>query len=147
MGADLAAYFNQGKHLHIVIEAGHLLMAEYPETINGAIASPSSDQALQQALRDRHLLLTQKLPQSSSYYSFVGLKVPISFFATDTLLNGENPRTEVSSPSRLCGSLNYSSGEKGVIASETHKSRVTLPPLSMVGNSTHPCMPKARQTG
>lgn len=38
MGADLAAYFNQGKHLHIVIEAGHLLMAEYPETINGAIA-------------------------------------------------------------------------------------------------------------
>ncbi len=38
MGADLAAYFKQGKHLHIIIEAGHLLMAEYPETINQAIA-------------------------------------------------------------------------------------------------------------
>ena len=81
MGADLAAYFKQGKHLHIIIEAGHLLMAEYPETINGAIASPSSDQALQQALRDRYLPLTQKLPQPSSLYSFPGLKLPISFFA------------------------------------------------------------------
>ena len=38
MGADLAAYFKQGKHLHIIIEAEHLLMAEYPETINQAIA-------------------------------------------------------------------------------------------------------------
>ena len=38
MGANLAAYFKQGKHLHIIIEAGHLLMAEYPKTINGAIA-------------------------------------------------------------------------------------------------------------
>ena len=38
MGADLAAYFKQGKHLHIIIEAEHLLMAEYLETINQAIA-------------------------------------------------------------------------------------------------------------
>lgn len=37
MGADLAAYFPQGKHLHIK-QAGHLVMAEYPETINSAIA-------------------------------------------------------------------------------------------------------------
>jgi pimeloyl-ACP methyl ester carboxylesterase len=37
MGADLAAYFAHGKHLHI-FEAGHLVMAEYPETINQAIA-------------------------------------------------------------------------------------------------------------
>lgn len=37
MAADLAAYFTQGKHLHID-SAGHLVMAEYPETINQAIA-------------------------------------------------------------------------------------------------------------
>lgn len=37
MGADLAAYFPQGRHLHMK-EAGHLVMAEYPEAINQAIA-------------------------------------------------------------------------------------------------------------
>lgn len=37
MGVDLAACFVQGKHLHIK-EAGHLVMAEYPEKINQAIA-------------------------------------------------------------------------------------------------------------
>lgn len=37
MGADLAAYFPQGKHLHLS-QAGHLSMAEYPELINRAIA-------------------------------------------------------------------------------------------------------------
>ncbi len=37
MGADLAAYFTQGKHLDI-LEAGDLVMVEHPETINQAIA-------------------------------------------------------------------------------------------------------------
>lgn len=37
MAADLAEYFPQAKHLHID-SAGHLVMAEYPETINSAIA-------------------------------------------------------------------------------------------------------------
>jgi pimeloyl-ACP methyl ester carboxylesterase len=37
MGAELAANFPQGKHLHIK-EAGHLVMAEYPQVINQAIA-------------------------------------------------------------------------------------------------------------
>lgn len=38
MGANLAAYFPQGRHLHLA-SAGHLVMAEYPEEINFAIAT------------------------------------------------------------------------------------------------------------
>lgn len=38
MGVDLTAYFPQGKHLHFD-SAGHLVMAEYPEEINQAIAA------------------------------------------------------------------------------------------------------------
>jgi len=38
MGVKLAAYFPQGRHLHLY-SAGHLVMAEYPEKINQAIAT------------------------------------------------------------------------------------------------------------
>jgi pimeloyl-ACP methyl ester carboxylesterase len=38
MGANLAADFPQGKHLHLD-SAGHLAMAEYPTEINCAIAA------------------------------------------------------------------------------------------------------------
>ena len=38
MGEELAAKFNFGEHLHFP-EAGHLLIAEYPEIINTAIAN------------------------------------------------------------------------------------------------------------
>jgi pimeloyl-ACP methyl ester carboxylesterase len=37
MGEELAAYFPFGKHLHLP-EAGHLMMAEYPDVVNYAIA-------------------------------------------------------------------------------------------------------------
>ena len=37
MGAELAARFDLGQHLHLP-EAGHLLIAEYPEIVNNAIA-------------------------------------------------------------------------------------------------------------
>lgn len=37
MGAQLAAHFNQGQHLYFP-EAGHIVMAEYPENVNEAIA-------------------------------------------------------------------------------------------------------------
>ncbi len=37
MGAELAAKFDYGQHLHLP-EAGHLLIAEYPEIVNRAIA-------------------------------------------------------------------------------------------------------------
>ena len=37
MGKELAAYFPFGKHLHLP-EAGHLMMAEYPDVVNCAIA-------------------------------------------------------------------------------------------------------------
>lgn len=37
MGANLAAVFPRGEHLHLP-DAGHLVMAEYPEVINQAIA-------------------------------------------------------------------------------------------------------------
>lgn len=37
MGADLAARFDFGQHLHLPT-AGHLLIAEYPEIVNNAIA-------------------------------------------------------------------------------------------------------------
>lgn len=37
MGSTLAAHFPQGQHLHLP-DAGHLLMAEYPEIVNRAIA-------------------------------------------------------------------------------------------------------------
>jgi pimeloyl-ACP methyl ester carboxylesterase len=38
MGEDLTACFPFGKHLHIA-EAGHLVMAEYPERVNHAISA------------------------------------------------------------------------------------------------------------
>ena len=38
MGEDLAALFPQSAHLHLP-EAGHLMIAEYPEVVNQAIAS------------------------------------------------------------------------------------------------------------
>lgn len=38
MGAELAALFPQGEHLHLP-EAGHLMIAEYPKIVNEAIAS------------------------------------------------------------------------------------------------------------
>jgi pimeloyl-ACP methyl ester carboxylesterase len=37
MGEQLASHFNQGQHLHFP-EAGHIVMAEYPEKVNEAIA-------------------------------------------------------------------------------------------------------------
>ncbi len=37
MGEELAAYFPFGQHLHLP-EAGHLMMAEYPDVVNYAIA-------------------------------------------------------------------------------------------------------------
>jgi pimeloyl-ACP methyl ester carboxylesterase len=37
MGKDLAAHFHHSKHLHIP-DAGHLVMAEFPEVVNRAIA-------------------------------------------------------------------------------------------------------------
>lgn len=37
MGAELAAYFDFGQHLHLP-QGGHLLIAEYPEVVNGAIS-------------------------------------------------------------------------------------------------------------
>lgn len=37
MGAELTAHFPKGKHLHLT-DAGHLVMAEYPQVINQAIA-------------------------------------------------------------------------------------------------------------
>jgi pimeloyl-ACP methyl ester carboxylesterase len=37
MGEDLAEYFSFGKHLHLP-DAGHLVMAEYPDVINNAIS-------------------------------------------------------------------------------------------------------------
>ena len=37
MGAELAAKFTLGQHLHLA-EAGHLLIAEYPDLVNKAIA-------------------------------------------------------------------------------------------------------------
>jgi hypothetical protein len=43
MAANLAAYFRKGKHLHLR-GAGYLvMMAEYPESINQAIASLVKD--------------------------------------------------------------------------------------------------------
>lgn len=38
MGSELTECFPQGKHLHLP-EAGHLIMAEYPEVVNRAIAT------------------------------------------------------------------------------------------------------------
>jgi len=37
MGAALAQHFPAGRHLHIE-PAGHLVMAEFPEVVNGALA-------------------------------------------------------------------------------------------------------------
>jgi pimeloyl-ACP methyl ester carboxylesterase len=37
MGEQLASHFNQGRHLHF-LEAGHIVMAEYPKLVNEAIA-------------------------------------------------------------------------------------------------------------
>lgn len=37
MGAELAAYFPRGKHLNLA-KAGHLVIAEYPDVVNCAIA-------------------------------------------------------------------------------------------------------------
>jgi pimeloyl-ACP methyl ester carboxylesterase len=37
MGEELAACFPSGKHLHLA-NAGHLVMAEYPDVVNDAIA-------------------------------------------------------------------------------------------------------------
>lgn len=37
MGARLAQHFSAGRHLHIE-QAGHLVMAEFPEVVNGALA-------------------------------------------------------------------------------------------------------------
>lgn len=48
MGEVLAASFNQGRHLHIP-EAGHLVMAEHPDVVHGAIATLRAESD-----RDRH---------------------------------------------------------------------------------------------
>lgn len=42
MGVDLAIYFPQGRHIHLD-SAGHLVMAEYPEEVNQAIATLTTD--------------------------------------------------------------------------------------------------------
>jgi pimeloyl-ACP methyl ester carboxylesterase len=38
MGEELAACFSKSKHLHLP-DAGHLMMAEYPDVVNDAISN------------------------------------------------------------------------------------------------------------
>jgi pimeloyl-ACP methyl ester carboxylesterase len=49
MGEQLASHFYQGQHLHFP-EAGHIVMAEYSEAVNEAIANWLTEHDLLQAL-------------------------------------------------------------------------------------------------